>query len=68
MKSTNKQECERCGELADCQLVLKREEMLSDERGTVWGHVEVPLCDKCLEETEDREPDWDAIRDEREGF
>lgn len=56
-------DCEKCGKRPATHTALVREEMLSDERGTVWGHVEVQLCDECDRESE---PDWDAIREERE--
>jgi len=39
------------------------EERLSDERGTVWGHVEIQICDECDREDE---PNGDNIREERE--
>ena len=56
-------ECERCEERAATHQVLMREEMLSDDRGIVWGYADVWLCDQCDREDE---PDWDAIREERE--
>ena len=61
MKRKFKQACEHCEEREATHQALVREEVLSDERGTVWGHVNMWLCDEC-----DREsgPDPDLLYDE----
>lgn len=55
--------CDRCGERPPTHTVAVRDEVLSDEWGTVWGYSQEWWCDECDSESE---PDWDATREERE--
>ena len=45
-------ECQRCGRPGPTETVTYPIDLLTDERGSVWGEESIELCEECCRRAE----------------